>query len=125
MQIILPLVKAIVNVAAEGLLKGVPEVEPTYPDTMVLAARFDQLIRDAKGELGNTKDRNFLTLLKAVKRTLIYIAENDGYYHRWLMTAMGLFDGCYDDMDRVFNDSNVTGNYNKLVLWRRRNDTNL
>ena len=114
----LELGKLILNMAAKRILMHIPEVEPTSPDTMVVAQRFDTLIREAVKEEVNT-DGKFTDLLRAMKLAVIYIAENDDYYHRWLCTAMGVFDGCYDGMDRIFNDADVCGNYNKVVMWRK------
>lgn len=110
--------KRIINLAAKLVLQMLPEVEATFPDTMVLAQRLDKLIEEAVKEETHT-DGKFTDLLRAMKRTVVYLAENDSYYHRWLCTAMGLFDGCYDDIDNLFNDAQVCGNYNKVTMWRR------
>lgn len=114
--------KIVLNSASKVILRHIPVAEPTFPDTIVFARYLDKLIEEAVKEEANT-DGKFTNLLRAVKRAILYIAEKDSYYHRWLCTAMGMFSGAYDDMDRLFNDVQVCGNYNKVTMWRRQKRT--
>ena len=110
----LSIAKRIVNMAAEKALRFIPEVEPEHLDVQVFADKMDILLREAYTEKDNLKDQNFINLLRAAKRFIIYVVETDDYYHRWLYTALGVFDDSFTDLDRVFNDAKVTELFNRI-----------
>ena len=110
----LSIAKRIVNMAAEKALRYIPDVEPEHIDVQVFADKMDILLREAYAEKDNLKDKNFINLLRAAKRFIVYVAETDAYYHRWLYTALGVFDDSFTDLDRVFNDAKVTELFNRI-----------
>jgi hypothetical protein len=78
-----------------------PEMKPTYPQTVIVQKVFDQLDEAYETEvragrfddmpyqtLDGLKDRNFQRLLQLSRKLLVYFSEDDRYYRQWLGLAM-------------------------------------
>jgi hypothetical protein len=93
--------KNFVNFAVSVLNRLMPELKPTYPQTLIVQKVFDQLDKAYETEviagrfddvpyqtLDSLKDRNFQRILQLSRKLLIYFSEDDRYYRQWLGFAM-------------------------------------
>jgi hypothetical protein len=96
----LNLAKKLLNPAVRVLNILIPEREPAYPQTKILARVYADLLHvykiEAKcgrfddipyGTLDTLKDKNFLRFLQLSGKVLTYLGDTDRYYRQWL----GLF----------------------------------
>lgn len=88
------LAKAMINYTAPRLNKLIPTREPTCLVSKIVDNTFRNLDKMVKLKK-SMKDRHFLQLLEATRRTLIFIAEDDCYYRAWLEL---LFVTLYQDV---------------------------
>lgn len=93
--------KNILNFAVRILNHFMPDMKPTYPQTLMIQNVFEKLNRAYETEvlagrfddipyqtLANLKDRNFQRLLELSRKLLVYFSEDDRYYRQWLGLAI-------------------------------------
>lgn len=96
----LNLAKKLINPAVHVLNMLIPEREPIYPQTKILAKVYADLLSVYKieahcgrfddipyGTLETLRDQNFLRFLQLSRKVLTYLGDVDRYYRAWL----GLF----------------------------------
>lgn len=82
----LHLAKAMINYTVPRLNRLVPDRKPDYPISKIVDrtfTAFEAMIKDQEKH-GPINDRNFRNLVKTLRRTLIFISEEDIYYRGWL-----------------------------------------
>jgi len=82
----LHLAKQIINYTAPRLNKLVPDRTPDYPISKIVDRTFkafEAMVKDQKKH-GPINDNNFFRLVQTLRRTLVFIAEEDIYYRGWL-----------------------------------------
>lgn len=82
----LHLAKQIINYTVPRLNKLVPDRTPSYPISQIVDRvfkAFEGMIEDQEKH-GPINDKNFRKLVKTLRRTLVFIAEEDIYYRGWL-----------------------------------------
>lgn len=90
---LLKFIKQIVNKWAKRAVKVVPGTLPATPVGRLTQRLFELLRKGvALQDRQFYTDGNFPTLLKALEKTLLFIAEEDPHYRCWLAEAMLL---CY------------------------------
>lgn len=92
----LHLAKQMINYTVPRLNKLIPTREPKCLVSKIVDRTFSRLHK--RMQLKQTlTDRNFIKLLNATRRTLIFIADEDCYYRAWLEI---LFLLAYQDVKR-------------------------
>lgn len=87
----LRIVKSIINASADMIYRAVPEVEPTIDACIAMQDIVGILIDVTKSDTTLVPfDDNIEKLLKAIEKTVIYIAETDPAYGQLLSAAYGL-----------------------------------
>jgi hypothetical protein len=96
-------VKKAINGWARGAVKAVPGVFPRKPVSR-LTLRLFELLQKGLGlqDKAFYEDKNFPRLLKALEKTLIFIAEEDPHYAGWLAEAMLLCSQLVQESRRQF-----------------------
>lgn len=82
----LHLAKQIINYTTPKLNKLIPDREPTYSITKVVDRVLKAFLAMARDQQKRKmlKDQNFINLIETVRRSLIFISEEDIYYRGWL-----------------------------------------
>ena len=89
--------KLLINKSMPFLSKACPEVEPTRNVSLMLTRIFDRVRANVKAQNPRVQeiyqDKNFLNLIDAVEKMLIYISEKDGHYRGQLAYAFMAITG--------------------------------
>ncbi len=85
----LRLAKEVVNYTAPKLNRLVPHVTPHYPVSKLINRVFGSFEHMATEQRRHgTLDNNFISMIRATRRFLLYVCEHDIYYRRWMHIFM-------------------------------------
>jgi hypothetical protein len=82
----LHLLKSAINYMSPRLLGSLDVKKPETFQGQILARAFEsvQRVMEAEARVGLREDANFTNMVEASKRALLFLAETDNYYMRWL-----------------------------------------
>ncbi len=84
-----------------GMTKGLlPETKPTFPITQILDKTFANAITMSESLGDWHDDKNFPRFVETLRRLLIFIAEEDGYYRGWLEMFLMMLNDNLNEMPR-------------------------
>ena len=82
----LHLLKSAINYMSPRLIGSLEVKDPQTFQGQILSRAFERVERamEAEARVGLREDLNFVNMVKASKRALLFLAETDNYYMRWL-----------------------------------------
>jgi hypothetical protein len=92
--------KTFINIAVRVVNVFTPRVQATWPQSKIASNVFEKLYKAYRIEVfcgrfdgvsyqtvARLKDKNFLRVLQATEKLLLYLGETDRYYRQWLGLA--------------------------------------